>query len=122
MSVECSYRNILVKRSYFDKSVKFSCLDISTKCSYLTTADLCYRGAFIFLQPSLSDVSNIYTLPFSRAVWVTYLLTTAVVCCALHVAQRAERTIGDDSAATRPLSFSDSVLTVIGLVCQEGWP
>jgi len=38
------------------------------------------------------------------------------------MAQRAERPIGDDSAATKPLSLSDSMLTVIGLVCQEGWP
>jgi hypothetical protein len=83
------------------------------------TADPCYRGAFLFLKPSLSDISNIYTLPFSRAVWVTYLVTTAVFCCALHVVQRTEGAIGD-SAATRPLSLSDSVLTVIGIVCQEG--
>jgi hypothetical protein len=88
-------------------------------CSYLTTADPCYRGAFLFLKPSLSDISNIYTLPFSRTVWVTYFVITAVFCCALHVVQRAEGAIGD-SAATQPLSVSDSVLTVIGIVCQEG--
>jgi len=75
----------------------------------------------MFLKPSLSDISNIYTLPFSRVVWVTYLVTMAVLCCALHVAHRTEGVIGD-SAATRPPSVSDSVLTLIGLVTQEGWP
>lgn len=108
--MNCSYNNISVKCSY---------VDISIKCPYLTTADPCYRGTFLFLKPSLSDISNIYTLPFSRAVWVTYIVTIAVLCCALHVAQRTEGAIGD-SAATRPLSVSDSVLTVIGVVCQEG--
>jgi len=75
----------------------------------------------MFLKPSLSEISNIYTLPFSRAVWVTYLVTIAVLCCALHVAYRTEGAIGH-SAAIRPPSVSDSVLTVIGLVTKEGWP
>ena len=82
-------------------------------------ADPCSRGAFMFLKPSLSDISNIYTLPFSRAVWVTYLVTTAVLCCALHVVQRREGAISN-SAETQQLSVSDSVMTAIGIVCQEG--
>ena len=73
----------------------------------------------MFLKPSLSDISNIYTLPFSRAVWVTYLVTTAVLCCALHVVQRTEGAISN-SAETQQLSVSDSVMTAIGIVCQEG--
>jgi hypothetical protein len=79
----------------------------------------CCRGTFLFLKPSLSDVSNIYTLPFSRAVWVTYFVTMIVFSCALHITQRAESGI-DDSEGTRPLSLSDSVLTAVGIACQEG--
>jgi len=119
ISIKCSHGNISVKCSYLDMSVKCSYLNISIKCSYVTTADPCYRGTFLFLKPSLSDVSNIYTLPFSSAVWLTYFLTTAVLCCALHVVQRKEGNIGD-SAPTQPMSLSDSVLNVIGIVCQEG--
>jgi hypothetical protein len=79
----------------------------------------CCRGAFLFLKPSLSDVSNIYTLPFSRAVWVTYLVTMIVFSCTLHITQRTESGIYD-SEGTRPLSMSDSVLTAVGIACQEG--
>ena len=85
----------------------------------LRHALFCCRGVFLFLKPTLSDVSNIYTLPFSRAVWVTYLVTTAVLCCALHVAQLTESAIADCVGA-RSVSVSDSVLTAVGIVCQEG--
>ncbi|XP_033610837.1 glutamate receptor 4-like [Cryptotermes secundus] len=78
-----------------------------------------YDAAFLFLKPSLSDVSNIYTLPFSRAVWVTYLVTMVVFSYALHITQRTESGI-DDSKGTRSLSLSDSLLTAIGIACQEG--
>jgi hypothetical protein len=80
---------------------------------------LCYRGTFLFLKPSLSDVSNIYTLPFSRAVWVTDLVTMVVFSYALYITQRTESGIGD-SKGTRPLSLIDSFFTTIGIVCQEG--
>ncbi|KDR16070.1 hypothetical protein L798_10082 [Zootermopsis nevadensis] len=80
---------------------------------------VCYEGAFLFLKPSLSDVSNIYTLPFSRAVWVTYLVAMAVFSYALYVTQRAESGL-DESQGTQPLSLSDSLLTVVGIICQEG--
>jgi hypothetical protein len=80
---------------------------------------VCYRGAFLFLKPSLSDVSNIYTLPFSRAVWVTYLVTVVVFSYALYITQRTESGI-DDSKGARPLSLSDSFFTTIGIICQEG--
>jgi hypothetical protein len=56
---------------------------------------VCYRGTFLFLKPSLSDVSNIYTLPFSRAVWVTYLVTMVVFSYSLYITQRSESGIGD---------------------------
>jgi hypothetical protein len=80
---------------------------------------VCYRGTFLFLKPSLSDVSNIYTLPFCRAVWVKYLVSMVVFSYALFVTQRTESGI-DDSEGTRPLSLTDSFFTTIGIICQEG--
>jgi hypothetical protein len=43
----------------------------------------------------------------------------AVFSCALYVSQRTESEI-DESHRTQPLSLSDSLFTVIGIICQEG--
>ena len=45
----------------------------------------------MFLKPSLSEVSVIYTLPFSRTVWLSYALLVATLTVALVFAVRAEQ-------------------------------
>nr|CAD7267200.1 unnamed protein product [Timema shepardi] len=77
---------------------------------------------FIFRQPSLSSVTNIYILPFSVAVWSTYALTTIVLTVFLFVTQRLERRIKKCQATVPPENWSGALLTSVGIICQQGCP
>ncbi|KAJ4439290.1 hypothetical protein ANN_07411 [Periplaneta americana] len=77
-----------------------------------------FEGTFIFLKPSLSDISNIYTLPFTRSVWLTYFVVLAVLTVAMFISQNAERRM-DHSDSTEPTTIADAVMTSIAVVCQE---
>ncbi|KAJ9584279.1 hypothetical protein L9F63_021375 [Diploptera punctata] len=73
----------------------------------------CYRVKFIFRQPPLSFVQNIFTLPFSRAVWVGSAALIAVIGFVLFHALKWENRM-------RPVSWSDVLLLSVGVVCQQG--
>ncbi|XP_069704781.1 ionotropic receptor 75a-like [Periplaneta americana] len=77
------------------------------------------EGTFIFLKPSLSDITNIYTLPFTPSVWLTYFVVLAVLTVAMFIVQNAERQM-DHSDTTEPTTIADAVMTTIAVVCQEG--
>lgn len=79
----------------------------------------CYRGNFMFLKPSLSEVSIIYTLPFSRTVWITYALIVATLTVALVFSMRTEQSL-KPSEHDHPVRWSDAALNSIGIVCQQG--
>lgn len=83
------------------------------------TWHFCFRGNFMFLKPSLSEMSIIYTLPFSRTVWITYALIVAVLTVALVISMRTEQNISP-SQHYHPLRWSDAALSSLGIVCQQG--
>jgi hypothetical protein len=71
------------------------------------------------LKPSLSEVSIIYTLPFSRSVWVTYTITGAILSVALYATQKLERWV-NPSRTGLPLLFGDIALNSLAIMCAEG--
>jgi len=73
----------------------------------------------MFLKPSLSEVSVIYTLPFSRTVWISYALLVAVLTIALVVAMRTEHRL-QPSAKYRPVRCRGAAFNSLGIVCQQG--
>jgi hypothetical protein len=81
--------------------------------------NFCYRGNFMFLKPSLSEMSIIYTLPFSRSVWITYALIVAVLTVALVISIRTEQSM-TPSEHYHPVRWSDAALNSVGIVCQQG--
>ncbi|PSN34655.1 Ionotropic receptor 75b [Blattella germanica] len=78
-----------------------------------------YEGAFYFLKPSLSDVSNIYLLPFSRSVWITYTLAGFIFAVVFYWTQRIEDAMHQHELH-KTITFTDSALIAISVVCQEG--
>nr|QJX74376.1 ionotropic receptor 3 [Ceracris kiangsu] len=89
--------------------------------------------AFVFRQPPLSLVSNLFTLPFSRAVWAC--AAALVVTCAglLMAATRWEWRRGDPQLASYLQQFQaaaaqlrdkwgDVAMLAVGAVCQQGSP
>jgi hypothetical protein len=73
----------------------------------------------MFLKPSLSEMSIIYTLPFSRTVWITYALIVATLTVALVFSMRTEQSL-KPSEHDHPVRWSDAALNSIGIVCQQG--
>jgi hypothetical protein len=71
----------------------------------------------MFLKPSLSEVSIIYTLPFKRSVWIAYIAVMAILTVAMFVTHRMEHQM--NPSAPR-LTFGDAVLNSLALMCQEG--
>jgi len=85
----------------------------------ITCLLFCCRGNFMFLKPSLSEVSVIYTLPFSRTVWISYALLVAILTIALVFAVRTEQRLRP-SEEHRPVRWSGAALHSLGIVCQQG--
>ncbi|XP_069702816.1 probable glutamate receptor [Periplaneta americana] len=78
-----------------------------------------YEGAFLFLKPSLSEISNIYTLPFSRAVWLAYFVIMIIFTLAMYISQNAEDRLLNSKQA-EPVTMVESIFTSIAVICQEG--
>ncbi|CAG9795972.1 unnamed protein product [Diatraea saccharalis] len=78
-----------------------------------------FRVRFVFRQPPLSYVSNIYSLPFSTAVWVAILICTAVSTATLYVESKWENTV-TKSATQLNGSFGDALLLTMSAVGQQG--
>ncbi|XP_063237907.1 uncharacterized protein LOC134539650 [Bacillus rossius redtenbacheri] len=84
---------------------------------------------FVFREPSLSSVSNIYALPFDADVWGTYLATVLALAAILHAAarldarlrKRGRRQVRQGQGA-RAADWSETLLNCLGLACQQGWP
>jgi hypothetical protein len=71
----------------------------------------------MFLKPSLSEVSIIYTLPLKQSVWMAYIALVAILTVAMFVTHRMQHQM-DPSQPSLP--FGDAVLTSLALMCQEG--
>nr|CAD7409507.1 unnamed protein product [Timema cristinae] len=89
---------------------------------------------FVFRQPPLSTVRNVFTMPFSGTVWISSAALLAVCGLLLYAALQWERLSGDNMedpkvndylksmGADQKVSWSDVVLLSVGAVCQQGSP
>ncbi|XP_049774486.1 probable glutamate receptor [Schistocerca cancellata] len=88
-------------------------------------------AAFVFRQPPLSLVSNLFTLPFSRAVWASAAVLVAMCAALLLAATRWERHRGDPQLTAYLQQFhaagaqlrdkwGEVAMLAVGAVCQQG--
>jgi len=84
----------------------------------LTGAALSCRSAFLFRRPPLSFTTNIFILPFSRAVWLVSAALIALISFLLYCDFRWEFSKKEDEQQT--MNWSDVVLLSLGTVCQQG--
>lgn len=81
---------------------------------------LCFRGAFMFLKPSLSSVSVIYKLPFSTSVWITYTVSVAILTAVLMLTRRLYQRVNPCSSSDYSVGWGDSIMDSLAIVCQQG--
>nr|AOG12852.1 ionotropic receptor [Eogystia hippophaecolus] len=77
-----------------------------------------YRVRFIFRQPPLSYVANIFSLPFSSGVWIATVVCAIVSTIALYLASKWEVAIG--KSPTHLDGFGDSLFLTMSAVSQQG--
>ncbi|KAJ4439298.1 hypothetical protein ANN_07420 [Periplaneta americana] len=111
-ALQCGYC-VISASGIFYKNSRWDRLDYAGESSS-------YKLSFKFLKPSLSEVSIIYTLPFSRSVWITYMSMVAVLAVALYVTEKLERYMNPREEP--PLVFGDAALNSLAIVCAEGTP
>lgn len=73
------------------------------------------RAAFIFREPPLSYVSNIYYLPFRGSTWIAIICSTLLCTFFIFVTYRYSMRDSD-----REITTSDFALYAITSVCQMG--
>ncbi|XP_044003996.1 glutamate receptor ionotropic, kainate 2-like, partial [Aphidius gifuensis] len=82
---------------------------------------------FLFRRPPLSYVSNLFTLPFSRSVWLAIVIFLFLVCCLLFITMKWEFNLSIKN--NNPMSYyktikptiSDNFLVILGAVSQQGF-
>ncbi|CAK9798643.1 Ionotropic receptor 75a [Anthophora quadrimaculata] len=87
------------------------------------------RSSFIFRQPLLSTVSNIFTLPFQRSVWIAIGILLLLVLALLHFTSKWEFHRGASPATAKywqqfnpaEQTLSDNFMVVLGAVAQQGY-
>ncbi|XP_069698811.1 uncharacterized protein [Periplaneta americana] len=72
--------------------------------------------AFLFQRPPLSFMENIYTLPFSRSVWLASVALVAALCSLLYRALEWETR---QEERPRDAGQGDMLLLGVGAVCQQ---
>lgn len=79
---------------------------------------------FIFRQPLLSTISNIFTLPFHRSVWMAIGVFLLLVLLLLHFSCKWESVRGTseywESLNPAQQTLSDNLMVVMGAVAQQG--
>ncbi|XP_072744983.1 ionotropic receptor 75a-like [Anoplolepis gracilipes] len=87
------------------------------------------RFRFVFRQPLLSSVKNIFTLPFERNVWIAIAVFLVLVFCLLYAAMKWEyyrNTMKKSSATWKQTNigqptFGDDLLVLLGAFAQQGY-
>nr|ALA15335.1 ionotropic receptor 22 [Locusta migratoria] len=82
------------------------------------------QPAFMFREPSLAAVGNVYTRPFSRGVWLSYSLAAMLLALLVVGSQRllaSARGLLDDMTdpAVAP-PWADVPLVGFSIICEEG--
>nr|WJJ63351.1 ionotropic receptor 75s [Pachyrhinus yasumatsui] len=85
------------------------------------------RSKFVFRQPKLSYITNVYTLPFDKRVWYSTIFMVVLMTLALFGLMKWEWTVRKlfkIDNFTNSLELSDSLPEVafmtFGAVCQQG--
>nr|QNH68025.1 ionotropic receptor 1 [Apriona germarii] len=84
------------------------------------------RSKFIFRQPTLSYVTNIYTLPFDDYVWLSSIFLVVVVGFFLYITIKWEwkkakyEKIDEEPYPELRDSVADVAILSLGAVCQQG--
>ena len=87
------------------------------------------RSKFLFRRPPLSYVSNLFTLPFGRSVWIAIGIFLVLVIGLLYLAMNWEWIMRSKEDTPQPHwsgnidqvpSFSDNLLIIVGAVSQQG--
>ncbi|KAJ9593927.1 hypothetical protein L9F63_014641 [Diploptera punctata] len=78
-----------------------------------------YEGGFFFLKPTLSDVSIIYTLPFSNGVWITYAIAVFIISLALYLSMKVEGKINTNRNGYESLTYGEVLLLAIALFVKK---
>ena len=79
----------------------------------------CFRGAFMFLKPSLSAVSVIYELPFSTSVWITYIVAVTILAVVFMLTWTVHHNIS--LSAEHCITWGDTIMDALAIVCQQGY-
>ncbi|KOX79272.1 Glutamate receptor U1 [Melipona quadrifasciata] len=87
------------------------------------------RACFIFRQPLLSTVSNIFMLPFQRSVWTAIGVFLLLVLALLFVSAKWEYRRGMSAHSAEywqqfhqsEQTFSDNFMVVLGAIAQQGY-
>nr|XP_031835539.1 ionotropic receptor 75a-like isoform X2 [Nomia melanderi] len=83
------------------------------------------RSAFIFRQPLLSMISNIFALPFQRSVWIAIGVFLLAVLALLYVSSKWEYRLGTsaywESLNPAQQTLSDNLMVVLGAMAQQGY-
>ncbi|CAD1476149.1 unnamed protein product [Heterotrigona itama] len=85
-------------------------------------------ACFIFRQPLLSTVSNIFTLPFQRSVWIAIGVFLLLVLALLSVSAKWEYRRGASANSAEywqqfhqsEQTLSDNFMVVLGAIAQQG--
>lgn len=77
------------------------------------------RTAIIFRQPTLASVTNIFTLPFSTAVWLCCVFFSFITLVTLAVQLRVTFKHGVEQDLTE-VTYSELFTFILGALCQQG--
>ena len=110
---------LLILTFYYNSSFYYTVIDIL--CTNL------YSSRFIFRRPLLSTVSNIFTLPFQRNVWIAIAVFFVLIFCLLYLSIKWEynrdrmlkSTAYWNMNPSKP-TVSDNLLILLGAFSQQG--
>ncbi|XP_072743848.1 uncharacterized protein [Anoplolepis gracilipes] len=85
--------------------------------------------SFVFRQPLLSTVTNIFILPFERDVWIAIAVFLVLVFCSLYASMKWEyyrHTMKKSSTTWKETNigqptFGDDFLVILGAFAQQGY-
>lgn len=75
------------------------------------------KAKFIFRDPPLSFVTNIYYLPFQANVWFSLVALVIISCFVIYIIHRVSNVRNPHPEQLRP---SDMALFGISAICQMG--
>ncbi|CAL7941618.1 unnamed protein product [Xylocopa violacea] len=86
-------------------------------------------SSFVFREPLLSTVSNIFTLPFQRSVWIAIAVLLLLVVVLLYFSSKWEYRRGASASTAQywqqfnpaEQTLSDNFMVVLGAFAQQGY-